>query len=162
MKSWWYQHCRAMLITSCHTHMCHNMVLTNIIVECTTHVRNTTSLHTCPMTSLLECLAKNGDASLSIGRWAPQKIVDAFLARNNTICNICTVASFGRSALWDYTVNLHSTLFILVVLSVFGWHVHVHFVLNWNVHLNEWSTFRIDRGQIATFTTIITLRTRYV
>ena len=89
------------------------------------------------MTSLLQCLAKNGDASLSIGRWAPQNIVDDFLARYNTICNLCTLASFGQSAPREYIVNLHSTLCIVVVLSVFGWHVYVHFVLNWNVHLNE-------------------------
>lgn len=37
-------------LTSCHAHTCHNIVLTKIIVKCTTHVGSTTSPHTCPLT----------------------------------------------------------------------------------------------------------------
>ena len=89
------------------------------------------------MTSLLEYSAKNEDASLSIGQWAPQKIVHAFLARNYIICNLGTRASFGHSAPREYAFILHSTFCIVVALSVFGWNVYVHSVLNRNVHLNE-------------------------
>ena len=37
-------------LTSGRTHVCHTIVLTNIVVKCTTHMRNIASLHTCPLT----------------------------------------------------------------------------------------------------------------
>ena len=37
-------------LTSCRTHTCHIIVLTNIIVKCATYVRNNTSPHTFPLT----------------------------------------------------------------------------------------------------------------
>lgn len=37
-------------LTQCHPHMCHDIVPTNMNVEYTTHVRNTTFLHTCLLT----------------------------------------------------------------------------------------------------------------
>ena len=89
------------------------------------------------ITSLLEYLVANEDASLSVGQWAPQKIVDDFSARNYIICHLCTLSSFGQSAPREYAVILHSTLCIVVALSAVGWHVYVHSFLNWNVHLNE-------------------------
>ena len=37
-------------VTMRHPHTCHKFVLTNIIVKCTIHVRNTPSPHACPPT----------------------------------------------------------------------------------------------------------------
>ena len=47
-------------------------------------------------TSLLDCLARNEYASLSIGLRASQNIVDIFSARNYTTCNLCTIPLFGQ------------------------------------------------------------------
>ena len=42
------------------------------------------------MTSLHEYLATNKDASLSVGQWALQEIVDVLLAGKYAISNLCT------------------------------------------------------------------------
>ena len=70
------------------------------------------------MTSLLEYLAKNEDASSSVSQWAPQKIVDAFSARNYTSCNLCTLASFGKNAPREYVV--YCVVVLCVAMGVFG------------------------------------------
>ena len=61
------------------------------------------------MTSLLEYLAVNGDATMTVSFVAPQTIVEAFCTSNLVY------------------LSLH--------LSVFGWHVNVHPLIHWNVHL---------------------------
>ena len=61
-------------------------------------------------------------------------ISDSLATRNHTICKFCTVASFGQSAPREHTDILRWV--IVIALSVFGWHVYVHYVFNWNVHLN--------------------------
>ena len=71
------------------------------------------------MTLLLEYLAKNEDASMSVGQWAPQKIVNALAARNCVIYNLCTLASLGWSVPREYAVILHSTFCFDVASSVF-------------------------------------------
>ena len=53
------------------------------------------------MTLPLEYLAKNEYANMSVGESAPQNVVDALAARNYTYCNLCTLASFGKSALGE-------------------------------------------------------------
>ena len=89
------------------------------------------------MTSLLEYLAKNEDASLLVRQWAVQNIVDDFPTRNYTIHNLCTLASFGEIAPWGHAVILHSKWCIVVAWSVIGWHAYVHSVFHWYVHLIE-------------------------
>lgn len=84
------------------------------------------------MTSLLEYMAKNEDASLSVGQWVPQQIVDVVAARNHRVCNLCTRASFDLSAPRECAIILHSTSYIVVAFIAFGW------------HLNEVFVFRID------------------
>ena len=64
---------------------------------CSSHTLHL-ALESIRMTLLLEHLTKNGDAILSIGQWAPQKIVDDFPARNYTICNLCILATVGQIA----------------------------------------------------------------
>ena len=43
----------------------------------------------------LKSIRMTSHASMLVGHWAPQKIVDAFVARNYTICNLYTLASFS-------------------------------------------------------------------
>ena len=45
-------------LTSCHPHTCHTVVPTNIIVECNTHMRTTTSPHKCLHKHVLHDLAE--------------------------------------------------------------------------------------------------------
>ena len=54
------------------------------------------------MTSQLKYLVKEEDANMSVGHWAPQKFVDALAARNYTICNLYTLASFGQFAVFFF------------------------------------------------------------
>lgn len=72
------------------------------------------------MTFPLEYLAMIEDACLLVCKWAMQKIVDAFLARIYTMCNLCSTVSFGHCAPQKYAVILHSLLFVVVALSVFA------------------------------------------
>ena len=88
------------------------------------------------------------------------------------MCNLRTLTSFGRSAPREYAIIFHSTLCIVVASSVFGWHVYVHYVLNWDVHLNaksdgctccvtKWTTSRVIARQTAMSNSQATILTRW-
>ena len=81
------------------------------------------SVESIRMMTLTEYLARNEDASLSVGLWAPQKIVDALAARTYTICDLCTLASFGQIVPRKHVVFLHChSVAIANVTSVLGRH----------------------------------------
>ena len=64
-------------------------------------------------------------------------ILDLLAPRICTVCNLSTLASFGLSALREQAAILHwQHCVILLALSMFGWHVYVHYVFNWNAHLD--------------------------
>ena len=57
-------------------------------------------------------------------------ISDSIAARNYTICNLCTVASFGHNAPRKHALFLHWQFCVFVdVLSVFGCLMHFAFCI---------------------------------
>ena len=89
------------------------------------------------MALLFTYLAKNEDACTLVGGWAPRR--SYFLRQLGTIR--CVIF-----ALWPHAVRVqpreHAGVLlwqhrvIIAALSVFGWHVHLHSVPEWNAYLN--------------------------